>query len=189
MNLMVHVVRSSKRQKGRDQKTISLDPRCDAIGSFSCGPSLVRGVGAWEGEDKHVLFLACDGVRSGCKGFTVDEGKRTCSCRMWQLSGIPCFHATKVIFLINRVLESDVPAWFETDMYLVAYHNFVKPVLEDVDVVQRGPVRDEGAGGSRGDARGSRGGASGSRGGASRSRGRGVAGGSRGGACDKRDLA
>ncbi|GKE46447.1 hypothetical protein Tco_1477705 [Tanacetum coccineum] len=60
--------------------------------------------------------------------------------------------------------------------------------LEDVDVVQRGPVRDEGAGGSRGGARGSRGrggaarvrgGASGSRGGASVSRG--VVGRSRGG--------
>ncbi|GJR41007.1 hypothetical protein Tco_1216691 [Tanacetum coccineum] len=35
--------------------------------------------------------------------------------------------------------------------------------LEDVDVVQRGPVRDEGAGGSRGGAKGSRGGASVSR--------------------------
>ncbi|GJS62810.1 multidrug resistance-associated protein 5 [Tanacetum coccineum] len=34
-------------------------------------------------------------VRSGSEGFTVDEGKRTCSCRMWQLSGLPCVHATK----------------------------------------------------------------------------------------------
>ncbi|GKA01300.1 multidrug resistance-associated protein 5 [Tanacetum coccineum] len=65
-------------------------------------------------------------VRSGSEGFTVDEGKRTCSCRMWQLSGLPCVHATKVIFLINRVSESYVPAWFETDMYFVAYHNYVK---------------------------------------------------------------
>nr|GEU99341.1 peroxidase 20 [Tanacetum cinerariifolium] len=29
------------------------------------------------------------------EGFTVDEGKRTCSYRMWQLSGLPCVHATK----------------------------------------------------------------------------------------------
>ncbi|GJR31117.1 multidrug resistance-associated protein 5 [Tanacetum coccineum] len=67
-------------------------------------------------------------VRSRSEGFTVDEGKRTCSCRMWQLSGLPCVHAIKVIFLINRVPESYVPAWFETDMYFVAYHNYVKPV-------------------------------------------------------------
>ncbi|GJZ77422.1 multidrug resistance-associated protein 5, partial [Tanacetum coccineum] len=34
-------------------------------------------------------------VRSGSEGFTVDEEKRTCSCKMWQLSGIHCVHATK----------------------------------------------------------------------------------------------
>ncbi|GJS57670.1 hypothetical protein Tco_0652454 [Tanacetum coccineum] len=47
---------------------------------------------------------------------------------MWQLSGLPCVHATKVILLINKLLESYVPAWFETDMYFVTYHNYVKPV-------------------------------------------------------------
>ncbi|GKG06246.1 multidrug resistance-associated protein 5, partial [Tanacetum coccineum] len=67
-------------------------------------------------------------VRSRSEGFKVDEGKRTCTCRMWQLSGLPCVHATKVIFLINMVPESYVPTWFETDMYFVAYHNYVKPV-------------------------------------------------------------
>ncbi|GJV44209.1 hypothetical protein Tco_1428745 [Tanacetum coccineum] len=67
-------------------------------------------------------------VRSRSEGFTVDEGKRICSFRMWQLSGLPCVHATKVIFLINRVPESYVSGWFEIDIYFVAYHNYVKPV-------------------------------------------------------------
>ncbi|GKD60840.1 multidrug resistance-associated protein 5, partial [Tanacetum coccineum] len=103
-------------------------------------------------------------VRSESEGFTTDEGKRTCSCRMWQLSGLPCVHATK-----------------------------------------RGPVRDEGASGTRGGyiwsrgrggTAGSRGGASGSigrgaggSGSASRSRGRGVGGSSgRGAGGSKRKL-
>ncbi|GKB57779.1 multidrug resistance-associated protein 5 [Tanacetum coccineum] len=38
-------------------------------------------------------------VRSGSEGFTIDKGKRTCSCRMWQLSGLPCVHATKSTIL------------------------------------------------------------------------------------------
>ncbi|GJW59086.1 RNA-directed DNA polymerase [Tanacetum coccineum] len=203
----------------------------------------------------------------------------------------------RVILLINRLPESYVPAWFETDMYFVTYHNYVKPVpgmnfwpdqsmystvlppkprkmpgrpkkkriraigeggsstrvskvgsqgsfsnckqhghnkssckepiveqtpkpkgvvgrprkkqpmdnFEDVDVVQRSPMRDEGASGTRGGAigsrcRGGKGGAGGSRGGASGligrgaggssdasgSRGRGTAG-SRGGASGSRD--
>ncbi|GJR66043.1 multidrug resistance-associated protein 5 [Tanacetum coccineum] len=76
-------------------------------------------------------------VRLGSEGFTVDEGKRTCSCKMWQLSGLLCVHAIK-----------------------------------------RGPMRDEGACGTRGGAIGSRGkgGAAGSRGGASRSIGSGAGG-------------
>nr|GEU94836.1 multidrug resistance-associated protein 5 [Tanacetum cinerariifolium] len=109
------------------------------------------------------------------EGFTVDEGKRTCSCRMWQLSGLPCVHATKVGRPKKKQPVDD---------------------FEDVDVVQRGPVRVEDASETRGGAIGSRGrggkgdggsgGASGSigrgagrSGGASGLRGRGV-GGSRG---------
>ncbi|GJW93269.1 hypothetical protein Tco_0172941 [Tanacetum coccineum] len=34
-------------------------------------------------------------VRSGSEGFTINEGKKTCSYRMWPLSGIPCVYATK----------------------------------------------------------------------------------------------
>ncbi|GJT94484.1 hypothetical protein Tco_1090002, partial [Tanacetum coccineum] len=176
----------------------------------------------------------------------------------------------KVILLINRLPEIYVPSWFETDMYFVTSHNYVKLVssmnfwpdqsmystvllpkprkmprrfkkktiraigeggsstrvskvgsqgscsnckqpghdkssckepiveqtpkpkgvvgrprkkqpvdnFEDVDVVQRGPVRDEGASGTRGGAIGSRGrgGVAGSRGGASGSIGRGAGG-------------
>ncbi|GJZ30287.1 multidrug resistance-associated protein 5 [Tanacetum coccineum] len=83
----------------------------------------------WNPRFWHVIPAGGDlyEVRSRSEGFTVDEGKRTCSCRMWQLSGLPCV-ATKVTFLINRVLESYVPAWFEIDMYFVAYHNYVQPV-------------------------------------------------------------
>ncbi|GJZ60907.1 hypothetical protein Tco_0617044 [Tanacetum coccineum] len=138
----------------------------------------------------------------------------------------------KVIYLKNKVPESYVPALFETDMYFVAYHNYVKPVpgmnfwpnqsmystvlppkprkmpgmpkkkiiraiveqtpkpkrgpgrprkkqlvddLEDVDA-HRGPVRDEGASGTRRGVSRTRGGAIGSKG----RRGRGAAG-SRGG--------
>ncbi|GJY58099.1 multidrug resistance-associated protein 5 [Tanacetum coccineum] len=162
-------------------------------------------------------------VRSGSEGFTVDEGKRTCSCRMWQLSRIPCVHDTKSMYSIvlppkprklpgrprkkrirsmgeggSSTRVSKVGAQTNCSNYKKPIHNkasCTKPIveqtpkakrvvgrprnkqsvddLEDVDVVQRGPMRDEGAGGSRGVARGSRvkGGVSRSRGGTSRSRG------------------
>ncbi|GJV64238.1 multidrug resistance-associated protein 5 [Tanacetum coccineum] len=163
-------------------------------------------------------------VRSGSEGFTVDEGKRTCSCRMWQLSGIPCVHATKSMYSTilppkprkmpgrprNKRIRYVGEGGSSTRVSKVGgkanYSNCKKPKhnkasctepivkqtpkpkgvvgrhrnkqsvddLKDVDVVQRVPVRDEGAGGSRGGGRGSRGGSSisrrvdgGSRGGSS----------------------
>nr|GEX08300.1 hypothetical protein [Tanacetum cinerariifolium] len=162
-------------------------------------------------------------VRSESEGFTVDEGKRTYSVRMWQLSRIPYVHATKSMYSTvlppklrkmpgrprkkrirsmgeggssNRV--SKVGGQANCSNYKKPGQNkasCTEPIveqtskpkgvvgsprnkqsvddLEDVDVVQRSPVRDEGAGGSRGGARGSRGrgGVAGSRGYASGSRG------------------
>ncbi|GJS94117.1 multidrug resistance-associated protein 5 [Tanacetum coccineum] len=150
-------------------------------------------------------------VRLGSEGFTVDEGKRTCSCRMWQLSGIHCVHATKPDqSMYSTVLPPKprkMPGRPRKKRIKAIVEQIPQPKgvpgrprkkqsvgdLEDVDVVLRGPVRDEGAGGSRGGASGSRGrgGAGGSRGGAGGSRGgasgsRGGASGSRGGASGSR---
>ncbi|GKD70511.1 hypothetical protein Tco_1324601 [Tanacetum coccineum] len=112
------------------------------------------------------------------------------SMLMWQLSGIPCVHATKSMH--STVLPpkpKKMPGRPRKKIIRsMGEGGSSTRVSKDVDVVQRGPVRDEGAGGSRGGARGSRGrgcaarvrgGASGSRGGASVSRG--VVGRSRGG--------
>ncbi|GKB76765.1 multidrug resistance-associated protein 5 [Tanacetum coccineum] len=79
----------------------------------------------------------------------------------------------------HPVPESYVPAWFETDMYYVAYHNFVKP-FPGMNFWPDQSMSRCGVSVSRGDASVYRGGASVSRGGAGGSKG--GAGGSRGGA-------
>ncbi|GJV18087.1 hypothetical protein Tco_1363410 [Tanacetum coccineum] len=162
-------------------------------------------------------------VRSGSEGFKVDEGKRTCGWRMWQLSRI-CVHATKpnqsmystVLLQKPRKMPgrprkkrircigeggsstrvSKVGSQASCSNCKKPGHNKASckaPILEqppkpkgvpgrprknqsnvnleDADVVLRGPLRDEGAGGSRGGASRSRGGVSGSRGGAGAFRG------------------
>ncbi|GJT81092.1 multidrug resistance-associated protein 5 [Tanacetum coccineum] len=143
-------------------------------------------------------------VRSGSVGFIVDEGKRTCTCMMWQLLGLPCVHATKSMYftvlspkprkMSGRPKKKRIRAIDEgcssTRVSKLGRPRKNQSVddSDDVDVVPRGQVRDEGASGSRGGATGSRGRgsvamskgcASGSRGDASFSRG--VVGGSRGG--------
>ncbi|GJS93773.1 pentatricopeptide repeat-containing protein [Tanacetum coccineum] len=45
-------------------------------------------------------------VRHGSISFAVDERSRTCGCRLWQLSGIPCEHAIAVIYYLNINLDN-----------------------------------------------------------------------------------
>ena len=67
-------------------------------------------------------------VRNGSEAFGVDEKNRTCSCRMWQLSGLPCTHAIAVIFRINKRVESYVPNCFRKQMFHDAYHQYLTPI-------------------------------------------------------------
>ncbi|GKA04612.1 pentatricopeptide repeat-containing protein [Tanacetum coccineum] len=41
-------------------------------------------------------------VKNGSQAFRVHEEHRTCTCRLWHLSGLPCAHAIAVIFKLNR---------------------------------------------------------------------------------------
>nr|GEW48820.1 multidrug resistance-associated protein 5 [Tanacetum cinerariifolium] len=162
-------------------------------------------------------------VRSGSEGFTIDEGKSTCSCRMWQFLGLSCVHAPKKMLgwprkkriraigeggsstRVSKVCsqgscsnckkpghnksrcKEPVVEQTPKPKGVVGRHRKKKLVddFEDVDVVQRGPMMDEGASETRegrgadgsGGASGSRGrGTARSRGGASGSIGRGAGG-------------
>ncbi|KAL8470669.1 hypothetical protein ACS0TY_033291 [Phlomoides rotata] len=53
--------------------------------------------------------------------YTVDLQHYTCTCRAWQLSGIPCTHALCAI--LSKDLDPDdfVHKFYTVDMYKVAY--------------------------------------------------------------------
>ncbi|GKD82760.1 pentatricopeptide repeat-containing protein [Tanacetum coccineum] len=67
-------------------------------------------------------------VRKGYDAFTVDEVANTCSCRMWQISGLPCVHDVACIFKLNKMVEPYVPECFKLEMFKQAYTQFMKPV-------------------------------------------------------------
>ncbi|KAJ9561399.1 hypothetical protein OSB04_006559 [Centaurea solstitialis] len=67
-------------------------------------------------------------VRQGHDAFIVDEALRTCTCRMWQLSGVPCPHAVAAIFYLHKLPEDYVPHWFKRDLYKVTYSYHLQPV-------------------------------------------------------------
>lgn len=67
-------------------------------------------------------------VRNGCDAFRVDENVGTCSCRMWQLSGVPCCHAIAVMFMINKRPEDYLPSCFKVKTNHEIYHQYMNPV-------------------------------------------------------------
>ena len=47
-------------------------------------------------------------VREGLCQHTVDLGRRTCSCRVWQLKGISCAHVVAAIILLTILIAATV---------------------------------------------------------------------------------
>ncbi|KAG8493248.1 hypothetical protein CXB51_010730 [Gossypium anomalum] len=63
-----------------------------------------------------------------CSQHVVDLVQNSCSCRNWDLTGIPCTHALAVIHVKNEFPETYVQTWYTKQTQLQIYSNFVSPV-------------------------------------------------------------
>jgi len=59
---------------------------------------------------------------------SVDLGKATCSCRLWQLTELPCRHACAALAYQNRQPEEYAHNWLTMGAYNVAYQCSMRPV-------------------------------------------------------------
>jgi len=60
--------------------------------------------------------------------FTVDLDKKECSCRQWQLTGLPCLHAIAFIGTRRVDLEDFVHKYYSVAMFKDAYSSYVCPM-------------------------------------------------------------
>src|SRR5437588_1418014 len=60
--------------------------------------------------------------------FVVDLEKKTCGCKQWDVSGIPCFHAFAAINKNNLSKVDFVSPYLLRDSYLKAYANMIAPL-------------------------------------------------------------
>lgn len=65
-------------------------------------------------------------VRRNDDGYVVNLVSKTCACRMWALSGIPCAHACSAIYHKGHKPEAYVAHWFTKDGTLKSYQYFMK---------------------------------------------------------------
>ncbi|CAI9281960.1 unnamed protein product [Lactuca saligna] len=73
------------------------------------------------GEEEYEVKLAHE-------VYVVHLESKTCGCRAWQLSGIPCMHAIAAILYLNGNAEDYVAVWFKTSMFGSCYRYPVKPI-------------------------------------------------------------
>ncbi|KAL4366839.1 hypothetical protein GQ457_05G034720 [Hibiscus cannabinus] len=78
----------------------------------------------------HVSWNGADGyeVVSNRDTFVVDLKEKKCTCRYWDLTGIPCKHAICVILFKKDRVEEYINDFYKKDMYEKCY-NFVIPPL------------------------------------------------------------
>lgn len=53
--------------------------------------------------------------------FVVDKDDESCSCRVWQLTGLPCSHAVSVIYHNNGRPETYIHPCYSVSTYLATY--------------------------------------------------------------------
>ncbi|KAL0435074.1 UNVERIFIED_CONTAM: hypothetical protein Sradi_0215300 [Sesamum radiatum] len=107
--------RASKKWKGTLCPKIKklLQKHVDKIGD--CIPV--------KANDRHYQISCYDGSQ-----FSVDLERRTCTCRLWQLSGIPCKHACSAIFNQNLQPEEMVHPYYNVDTYKTVYEPTILPI-------------------------------------------------------------
>ncbi|KAL3838818.1 hypothetical protein ACJIZ3_023409 [Penstemon smallii] len=60
--------------------------------------------------------------------WVVDLSNKICSCRKWELTGIPCVHATSCIFKMRQRVEDYVEHWYRKDTFVKAYQCLFEPI-------------------------------------------------------------
>jgi len=67
-------------------------------------------------------------VYHGFEGYVVSIVDKTCTCRAWELSGIPCLHAIAVMREERQNVEEFVHDFYSINMCKKAFANAINPV-------------------------------------------------------------
>ncbi|RYR51794.1 hypothetical protein Ahy_A06g026767 [Arachis hypogaea] len=78
----------------------------------------------WAGDSERVLFE----VHSQNHKVVVNLHKRTCTCNVWQLTGMPCRHAVAALAKMGLKAEDFMHKWLTMESIRATYSHCIKPV-------------------------------------------------------------
>ncbi|CAK8543939.1 unnamed protein product [Lathyrus sativus] len=78
----------------------------------------------WHGDDDLSIF----DVNNGIDAYCVYLKKETCSCRKWELSGIPYCHVIACIRTTKKHHKDYVAAYYRKSTFMETYFHIVFPI-------------------------------------------------------------
>ncbi|XP_031124314.1 uncharacterized protein LOC116027026 [Ipomoea triloba] len=97
-------------------------------------PRILRKLAVEEKYAGHYLPIQCDlmlfeitGMHTG-EHHKIDLARRSCSCRKWDLTGIPCKHAICAIWMKKHNVLDYVDNCYSIETYLKVYQAVIKPM-------------------------------------------------------------
>ncbi|XP_023741187.1 uncharacterized protein LOC111889284 [Lactuca sativa] len=67
-------------------------------------------------------------VRLGFEYFQVDLGEQFCTCRLWEISRIPCIHACAAMNHTQQQPETLISSWFSKEKFVETYKGNIRPL-------------------------------------------------------------
>ena len=67
-------------------------------------------------------------VKKRKKSYAVDLNRRTCACKAWNISRIPCCHAICAILDKKEDPEDYIHEWYHKDKYIETYKHTLNPI-------------------------------------------------------------
>ncbi|KAL4581246.1 hypothetical protein LXL04_017456 [Taraxacum kok-saghyz] len=71
-------------------------------------------------------------VRLGFEAYQVDVEQGFCTCRLWEISGIPCVHACAVMNYTHQQPETLISNYFSKTMFDQTYRGNIKPLNDNM---------------------------------------------------------
>ncbi|XP_074343263.1 uncharacterized protein LOC141682465 [Apium graveolens] len=79
---------------------------------------------SWSGATKYLVTCT-----NGGHELVVDLHNRTCTCRKWDLTGIPCYHACACIAIKNEPWEMHINNCYSKEEYMKLYNCTLDPIV------------------------------------------------------------
>nr|KAJ0218511.1 hypothetical protein LSAT_V11C300127550 [Lactuca sativa] len=67
-------------------------------------------------------------VRNGFQNYGVEFKEKSCACRLWELSGLPCVHAQVAMLYTNQDPVNFISSWLNKNNYKATYDQNILPV-------------------------------------------------------------